>query len=404
MASTYPGAVDTFPTRADGQTITPAMFNDLQNAVIAIQTELGLDPAGSLATVLARLAVSLAADGDLALTGVSTLTISGGVVTATGNRHLVDTQGAAATDDLDTINGGAAGHVLFLRIAADARNVVITNAGNIATPGGVNILLDYTNQLAVLVYDAALSKWLVVVGPIPRLSIAAPVATYTALTTDKLILASGTFTITLPAVAAAAGVEMTIQNIGTGTITIEGAGAETINGEANKILYIQYGAVDLACNGSAWYITGYRVMPAYADIHCHAAVVAQNIPTGATYTKITAFTENGVSMNCTPDQANDKITITRPGNYQVGGTISFTCDTNAVLWQVGVFLDGVEVENLHFQAKIGTGTDAATGGIVGFLPVATAPLDIDVRVRHDNGGTVALTVAYANISVNWLGN
>lgn len=159
MASAYPGAVDSFATRSTGQTIEAAHVNDLQNAVVAAQTELGTDPAGSMTDVKTRLAVSLADDGDLAFTGVSTLTISSGIVTVTGNRHLVDTQGAAASDDLDTINGGSAGMVTELRIVASARNVVITNAGNIVTPFGISHTLDTTNQSALLIYDDGLSKW-----------------------------------------------------------------------------------------------------------------------------------------------------------------------------------------------------------------------------------------------------
>lgn len=254
MASAYPGAVDSFTTRSNGQVIDASHINDLQAAVVATQTEMGTDPAGSAATIKARLAVSLADDGDLAFTGVSTLTISGGVITVTGNRHLVDTESAAAADNLDTINGGAAGAIVILRTAADARNVTLTNAGNISTPGGISLLLDYANQICILVYDGALSKWLTILPPLPRLAISAQTGTYSALVTDEWITADGTFTITLPAVADALGVRLDITNIGTGVITVDGTGAETISGAANYVMNIQYQSVTLACNGSAWYI------------------------------------------------------------------------------------------------------------------------------------------------------
>jgi hypothetical protein len=59
------------------------------------------------------------------------LTISAGAITKTQGYHTVDTQSDDASDDLDTINGGAVGDMLTLAGANDAREVVITRAGNI---------------------------------------------------------------------------------------------------------------------------------------------------------------------------------------------------------------------------------------------------------------------------------
>lgn len=55
MASSYPGAIDSFTTKSAGQTITAAHVNDMQDAVVAVQTELGTDPAGSEVDVKTRL-------------------------------------------------------------------------------------------------------------------------------------------------------------------------------------------------------------------------------------------------------------------------------------------------------------------------------------------------------------
>jgi len=52
---------------------------------------------------------------------------------------------------------------------------------------------------------------------------------------------------------------------------------------------------------------------AYAEIYLYDGSTAQSIPTGATYTKVTAYTTNGLSSNCTADAGNDKITITETG-------------------------------------------------------------------------------------------
>jgi len=145
-----------------------------------------------------------------------------------------------------------------------------------------------------------------------------------------------------------------------------------------------------------------RQQPAYAAIHCHDASAAQNVATGATYVKITAFTDNGFSLNCTPDAANDKITITKTGYYKVVGSVSFSCGTNNVTWFASAFLNGVEQDQIHFTRKIGTAGDVGNSALTGIIDVTTAPWDLDLRMRHDNGGTVSVTVSYANINVEYL--
>jgi hypothetical protein len=60
------------------------------------------------------------------------LTISAGVITAAYDWHYVDTEGAAATDDLDTINGGFDGAILTIKCNNPARAIVCkTGTGNL---------------------------------------------------------------------------------------------------------------------------------------------------------------------------------------------------------------------------------------------------------------------------------
>ena len=78
------------------------------------------------------------------------LTIASGVISITGPGYYeLDTEGAGVTDDIDTINGGSEGDVILLKIAADARNVILRHG----TAGSdnidlidLNITMDTTNQ------------------------------------------------------------------------------------------------------------------------------------------------------------------------------------------------------------------------------------------------------------------
>lgn len=86
-------------------------------------------------------------------------TIAAGVITITGSYHVVDTEAAAATDDLDTISGGSDGQRLVLRASNAARDVVIKDGtGNIQCAG--DFTLNNTQDTIELIFDSALAAWL----------------------------------------------------------------------------------------------------------------------------------------------------------------------------------------------------------------------------------------------------
>lgn len=85
-------------------------------------------------------------------TAGATLTIATGAVTATNGLHAIDTEAAAATDDLDTINGGTAGMTLILRAGSSTRDVVCKNGtGNLRLAG--DFTLSHTDDRLVLISD-----------------------------------------------------------------------------------------------------------------------------------------------------------------------------------------------------------------------------------------------------------
>lgn len=105
------------------------------------------------------------------LSGSATsLTIATGAVTLTNNSssYTIDTEGSASTDDLDTINGGQDGQIIYLRSTADARNIVLKhNTGNIWNPQNNNastrdVTLDLTTDFAILRYSANNAKWIII--------------------------------------------------------------------------------------------------------------------------------------------------------------------------------------------------------------------------------------------------
>lgn len=82
-----------------------------------------------------------------------TLIINSDTITITRSYHTIDTESAAPTDDLATINGSSTGDLLILRIANSSRTVRIVNSGNIRTASGAPIILDSIDRVALFVYN-----------------------------------------------------------------------------------------------------------------------------------------------------------------------------------------------------------------------------------------------------------
>lgn len=89
----------------------------------------------------------------------TTKTISAGVITVTSSYTEVDTEASAATDDLDTINGGNVGDILILEAANDARTVVVKHGtGNIYLSGAGDRTLDDGKDKVMLIRHAS-TEW-----------------------------------------------------------------------------------------------------------------------------------------------------------------------------------------------------------------------------------------------------
>ena len=71
---------------------------------------------------------------------------------------LKDTEGGAASDNLDTINGGRDGALLILQAASSTHTVVVRDAvDNIVLPAARS--LTHTDDTLILFYDGTNSLW-----------------------------------------------------------------------------------------------------------------------------------------------------------------------------------------------------------------------------------------------------
>lgn len=112
-------------------------------------------------TVTARFTIS-GSGGWLNLTTQSA-TIASGSVAAVGSNMTLDTEGGAASDDLDTITGGNSGDMLIIRTTADARDIVVKHStGNIKLNGAADLTL--ASIYSTLTLQRLSAGWWVEIG------------------------------------------------------------------------------------------------------------------------------------------------------------------------------------------------------------------------------------------------
>jgi hypothetical protein len=77
-------------------------------------------------------------------------------------------------------------------------------------------------------------------------------ANYTATTSDRVILVTGTSTITLPTAVGDVGRKFDIKNVGTNTVTVGTTSAQTIDGASTYSMTVQYMSITVVSDGANW--------------------------------------------------------------------------------------------------------------------------------------------------------
>ena len=140
----------------------------------------------------------------------------------------------------------------------------------------------------------------------------------------------------------------------------------------------------------------------YAELYVNDNSTAKTIATGNTYVKMDGTLSNGSSSNCTADGTNAKITITKAGIYRINARFNGMIDTANTEVEGAIFLDGSVQSNLVCKAEFVAVNKNCSSAISGLID-CPANKDIDFRVRHNDGGSVDLTIVDANISVVMVG-
>jgi hypothetical protein len=117
--------------------------------------------------------------------------------------------------------------------------------------------------------------------------------------------------------------------------------------------------------------------------------------------KIDQFTTNGDSSGMTADAANDKITVTSAGTYEISLSVSFYGTPDGYVGTI--WINGSPAPDLRFSYNVisqqaGETVSASISGI------ATIGANQDVEFYVNTGGTTeTFTVVDANLNVRSIG-
>ena len=169
-----------------------------------------------------------------------------------------------------------------------------------------------------------------------RTSPAAKTTTYPIVVADqdKLILGDATgggFTITLPTVALAGnGFRVGVKKIDstTSVVTVDGAGAETIDGAADYLLTEQYQTAWFRCNGTVWYVESIAALPLLEGKHTIYVPVSSmlsSITSGPAFAQLESSTNDRnytvLDFDTTADE-HAQFQVAMPKSWNLG-TVTF---------------------------------------------------------------------------------
>jgi hypothetical protein len=143
---------------------------------------------------------------------------------------------------------------------------------------------------------------------------------------------------------------------------------------------------------------------AFAEIYVEGSSATISLDADLADVKITQFTTNGESNNCTADATNDKITFTKTGKYLVLASIVAKIDAGSTtVLEVTGYLNGVAQTNIHSHRSMATAAAEGSMSINGIIDVTTVDWDLDLRANVSDSTARDVTFQDITLSVIQIG-
>jgi hypothetical protein len=205
--------------------------------------------------------------------------------------------------------------------------------------------------------------------------------------THNIVLASAAssnYTITLPAAASNTGKTYYIKKTDNTvyTITIDGNASETIDGATTLVLYVQYDAVRIVCDGSNWHVISDEIRPHSCRL---VRTTAQTISNN-TYTHIDFNSEDYDIGNIGDPVTNYRIDIRRSGVYQVTAFMTTNADLDADEWLTGYMtVNGITVSR---DNDLSRGTNWYLASNPCQILYLSAGDHVEFNITHSEGASI----------------
>lgn len=198
---------------------------------------------------------------------------------------------------------------------------------------------------------------------------------------------SSDITLTLPSAATSNGRSYYIKKIGSNsnTITIDGDGAETIDGATQVVLYLENDAARIICNGTAWYIADDEIQAHYVFMYNNSSQSISNSTVTKVSLNVESFDQGGIGTT-----ASTRADIVRAGTYMVTAKYVTTNLDDGEFIKVYIYVNGSVVgEAIEYG---GVADSYATALLNKVLSLSSSDY-VELYVEHNEGGSVALSAA-----------
>jgi hypothetical protein len=142
----------------------------------------------------------------------------------------------------------------------------------------------------------------------------------------------------------------------------------------------------------------------YGSIHSHDVNHTMAIPSGAGYTKVNSFAQNGRFIGTILDTVNDWIIINRNGMYFAEGYASFSPGNANIEFKPVLFLNSTELDETHDDQKYTTASSKAGVRSAGPVWVSNAPDTLTLRIRHSSGSSQNIDITYSHLFIQSVSN
>lgn len=156
----------------------------------------------------------------------------------------------------------------------------------------LNTVYDRVNDLdGVFIKDNTITKAKLTDGAIPNVNLTTSTSSYTVTESDNVNLAnatSGAIVYTLPTAIGNDGLTFYFKKTDSSvnTVTIDGSGVETIDGETTKILYSQYDSLKIVSDGTNWIVLENGIKNRFQTKFLTADVTANGDMADLTFTNL----------------------------------------------------------------------------------------------------------------------